>query len=130
MRDDEDKSRPLARKLRASMTSAEVILWKRLREANRHGYHFRRQHPVGPFVADFAHIKGNLIVEVDGATHGDADEIARDGRRDAYLRSRGWRVLRVSNVDILADLDAVVEVVLAHVPPPALRATSPASGGG
>lgn len=130
MRSDETKSRSFARKLRVSMTQAEVLLWKRLQEANRHGYHFRRQHPVGPFVADFAHVKGSLIVEVDGATHGDADEIARDVRRDAYLRSRGWIVLRVSNVDVFADVDGVAAVVLAHLPPPALWATSPASGGG
>ena len=112
------------------MTHAEVILWRRLQDANRHGYHFRRQHPVGPFIADFAHIKGRLIVEVDGATPGAADELAHDARRDAYLKSRGWRVVRVANVDIYAGLDNVVEAILAHLPPPALRATSPVNGGG
>ena len=132
MRNGEDKSRAFAKELRASMTKAEAALWKRLQEANRHGYHFRRQHPVGPFIADFAHVKGSLIVEVDGATHGNIDEIARDVRRDAYLEARGWRVIRIANVDIYSDLDAVVEAVLSQLPPPARdksRATSPASQG-
>jgi very-short-patch-repair endonuclease len=118
MRTGEKKSRSFAKGLRPRLTKAEAWLWKRLKEANQHGYNFRRQHPVGPFIADFAHARGALIVEVDGATHGSDEEVAYDAQRDAYLTSRGWHVLRVSNVEIFSDLDAVVEFVIAHVPPP------------
>ena len=48
------------------MTKAEVVLWKALKEANRHGYNFRRQHPIGPYIADFASALDRLVIEVDG----------------------------------------------------------------
>jgi very-short-patch-repair endonuclease len=119
MRSGEQKSRRFAKSLRRRMTKAEVLLWKRLQEANQHGCNFRRQHPVGPFIADFAHVQGALIVEVDGETHGSDQEVAYDKRRDAHLRSQGWRVMRISNLDVYTNLDRVVEIILDRIPPPA-----------
>jgi very-short-patch-repair endonuclease len=118
MRAEERRSRPFAKKLRAKMPKAEVLLWTRFKEANRHGHNFRRQHPIGPYIVDFACALARLAIEVDGATHSSNSEIRRDARRDADLKARGWRVLRITNVDVYADLDAVVEFVLAQIPPP------------
>jgi very-short-patch-repair endonuclease len=100
MREREKRARPLAKRLRRRMTHAEVILWTYLREKNAAGLRFRRQHPIGPYVADFACISARLVIEVDGATHGTPAEIAHDKKRDAYLTQRNWRVLRVLNGEV------------------------------
>ena len=100
-----------------------------------HGFHFRRQHPIGPYVADFACVPTRLVLEVDGATHSSEQEIAHDRRRDAYMTQRGWRVLRITNEDVYKNLDNVFEMILALTPPPpsgdaaASPATSPATAG-
>jgi len=115
------------------MPKAEVVLWKKLREANRHGYNFRHQHPVGSYIADFACLEVNLIIELDGASHDMPDAVKHDTRRTAFLEGRGYRVLRFRNEEILNDLYRVMEVVMRDLPPPSLRCardTSPASGGG
>ncbi|HTT98498.1 MAG TPA: endonuclease domain-containing protein [Rhizomicrobium sp.] len=119
MRDEENRSRPFAKKLRAKMPKAEVLLWMRFKEANKRGYNFRRQHPIGPYIADFACALAKLAIELDGATHSSDSEIRRDAKRDAYMKTRGWRVLRITNADLYADLDMAVEYVLSHLPPPA-----------
>lgn len=118
------------------MTEAEVMMWSRLRLKSMHGFHFRRQHPIGPYIADFACVPARLVLEVDGATHGSKEEIAHNRRRDAYMKQRGWRVLRITNEDVYKNFDNVVEIILALTPPPpsgfALRAspaTSPATAG-
>jgi len=107
----------IRQKASREMTKVEVLLWTRFKEANRHGYNFRRRHPVGPYIADFACALAKLAIEVDGATHSSDEEIRYDARRDTYLKARGWRVLRITNVDVYANLDAVVEFVLAQLPP-------------
>ena len=135
LRKGEETARAKAKAFRREMTKAEVILWLHLRKLRERGYNFRRQHPVGPYIADFAILAAKLIVEVDGETHGTKDEITHDRRRGAYLRSKGWRVLRVPNIAIYEDLDHALDVILSQLPPSALLAksslgTSPASGGG
>ncbi len=78
------------------MTDAERLLWSRLR-AEQLGAKFRRQHPFGPYIADFACLAPKLIVELDGAQH--AGSGGYDGRRDAYFQAHGFEVLRFpSNV--------------------------------
>jgi len=111
------------------VTDAEVILWSRLRLKEQHGAHFRRQHPVGSYIADFACVSAKLIVEVDGATHSSNSEIAYDRRRDAYMTQRGWRVVRVSNYDIYKNLDNVCEMIFSYCHPlrPAMRSASPST---
>jgi very-short-patch-repair endonuclease len=81
VRDNGVKSRKLAKRLRRTMTKAEVVLWSNLRMLSKHGFHFRRQHPIGPYVADFAHMAGRLVIEVDGATHITPEQVAHDKRR-------------------------------------------------
>jgi very-short-patch-repair endonuclease len=112
LRDDEKTTVPRARALRKVMTKSEVILWQSLRREQLGGFKFRRQVPVGPYIADFACVEMKLIVEVDGATHAEDDEIAYDARRTRFLELRGWRVWRVLNTDIYEGLDGVVELLL------------------
>jgi very-short-patch-repair endonuclease len=111
------------------MTDAEVMLWSRLRLKLQHRAHFRRQHPVGPYIADFACVSAKLIVEVDGATHSSDSEIAYDRKRDAYMTQRGWRVIRISNNDVYKNLDNVCEMILSYSHPlrPAMRNASPST---
>jgi Uncharacterized protein conserved in bacteria len=97
--------------LRKSLTDAERILWSRLRCHDFGGLHFRKQHPLGPYITDFVCLKAKLVVEVDGATHSTADEIAHDRRRDEFLTRRGWQVLRVQNDDVYKDLYRVLDVI-------------------
>ncbi|MEJ0028715.1 MAG: DUF559 domain-containing protein [Rhizomicrobium sp.] len=134
MRDTERTSRPRAKSLRRDMTRAETLLWNTLREANLHGFKFRRQHPIGSYIADFAHIRGQLVIEIDGATHGTDDEIAYDRRRTAFLESQGWTVLRFSNTDVYENVSGIVEVLTARLGPhpnvAPRRSTSPAGGRG
>jgi very-short-patch-repair endonuclease len=101
-----------AKRLRREMTKSERILWFALRGKRLQGYKFYRQVPIGPFIADFVSHRHRLIIEVDGATHGEDSEIAYDARRTAYLERLGFRVIRVSNVDVYQALDAVVEKIL------------------
>ncbi len=101
------------------MTDAELILWSRLRRKSFDGHsRFRRQHPIGPYIADFACVAAWLVIEVDGDTHGSAEEVAHDRRRDAFLKERGWRVFRVGNHDIYENLDGVLEGIWRALPLP------------
>ena len=116
MREDETRSRKFAKQLRRRMTDAEVILWSRLRRKPVGGIQFRRQHPIGPYIVDFACAPAKLAIEIDGATHGSEAEIAYDRRRDAYLRAQGWRVVRFNNTDIYENLYGVVEAIYRELP--------------
>jgi very-short-patch-repair endonuclease len=98
-----------ARNLRKSPTDAERILWQRLRRRQLAGYKFRRQHSVGPYICDFACLDGFIVVELDGSQH--AEQSDYDTRRDSFLRSRGFRVLRFWNQDVLARTSVVLETI-------------------
>jgi very-short-patch-repair endonuclease len=111
MRDGEERSRKFAKRLRKSLTDAETIMWSYLRRDRIEGMRFRKQHPIGPFVADFACVKAMLIVEIDGATHGSDEELAYDGRRTAFFRERGWHEMRFTNHAVYRNLDGVLEEV-------------------
>ena len=116
MRDDESKSRPRAKTLRQEMNKAELILWGKLRELNTRGFKFRRQHPIGPYIADFVHIKGQLVIEIDGATHWSAERAAHDRRRDAFLRTEGWIVLRFADKAVYDDVSIVLIEIVHRLP--------------
>ena len=98
-----------ARQLRVEATDAEARLWVHLRNRSLGGFKFRRQFPVGPYVADFVCIERKLIVELDGGQHADnpADE-----RRTRFLELRGYRVIRFWNPDVLSNTDGVLEMIL------------------
>jgi len=98
----------LARALRRNQTDAERKLWRLLRRRDNIGYRFRRQHPLGPYIVDFACLEANLIVELDGGQHAEPALQARDLQRDAWLEARGYRVLRFWNADIYESIDGVL----------------------
>lgn len=100
-----------ARALRADQTDAEMALWRAVRDRRFEGYKFRRQHPVGPYIADFACVEHALIVEVDGSQHLET-QAGYDRVRDAFLREEGFRVLRFTNLDVLRELDGVATRIL------------------
>ena len=101
-----------ARSLRRAETAAEIRLWEQLRGRRLNGFKFVRQLPIGRFIADFACREHKLIVEVDGATHGSTGEVAYDERRTALLERQGWRVIRVENVDVFKNLNAVCDQIV------------------
>ena len=103
------KQRARARQLRQDATDAERRLWSALRDRRLSGYRFRRQYPIGPFIADFACTRHQLIVEADGGQHADSEA---DRRRTSWLEGEGWRVLRFWNNDVLANTNGVIETIL------------------
>jgi len=98
-----------ARQLRRDATDAERRLWSALRDRRLAGYRFRRQYPIGPFFVDFACTKQRVIIEADGGQHSDSKT---DDRRTAWLESRGWRVLRFWNNEILRNPEGVIDAIL------------------
>jgi very-short-patch-repair endonuclease len=100
------------RMLRRSSTDAERRLWQCLRARQLAGAKFRRQHALGPYVLDFYSPQHRLAVEVDGSSHLSPEGQLRDDVRTAYLQSQGVRVLRFTNIEVLAATDAVQERVL------------------
>ncbi len=88
------------------MTGVERRVWQRLR-AKQLGVKFRRQHPIGPYIADFACVQARLVVEVDGDTH----QEAYDAHRDLWLGACGWRVMRVVLEEVNRERDGVVDAI-------------------
>ncbi len=101
----------LARQQRRAMSPPEIRLWAILRRSPA-GVKYRRQHPIGPYVADFYCPAAKLVIEVDGHIHDSAAAAARDEKRDEYLRKLGLRVIRVPASDVLANPAAVAEALL------------------
>jgi very-short-patch-repair endonuclease len=103
-------ARQRAHQLRRDQTDAEQALWARLRDRQLFGAKFRRQHPIGPFVADFCCPERKLIVELDGGQH--AARVAADQKRARFLQEQGYRVLRFWNHDVLGNTEAVLERIV------------------
>ena len=105
---DEGAAVKFARHLRKNMTDAEKALWSALRDRRFDKFKFRRQVPVGKYIADFLCPQKALIVEVDGETH-DSDV---DRPRDLALQHLGFRVLHVTNGDVMRNMDGVLTAIL------------------
>jgi very-short-patch-repair endonuclease len=113
-----------AQRLRRDMTDTERKLWSVLRNRQLDGAKFRRQQPIGPFIVDFVCQERRLIVEADGGQHSAS---VRDERRTLFLESKGYRVLRFWNNQILTNLDGVAEVIAAALSTPHPAQASPES---
>ncbi|WP_294073777.1 DUF559 domain-containing protein [Sphingomonas sp.] len=125
--------RDRAREMRASPTPAERRLWSMLRDRRMPTFKFKRQFVIDPYIVDFVCLERRLIIEADGSHHA---ENVYDVRRDAFLRSQGFSVLRFWNNDILENIGGVFDAIYAeltspHPPKPAAWAPpSPARGEG
>jgi very-short-patch-repair endonuclease len=104
-----------ARRLRRTTTDAEKRLWHHLRKLDLDGSHFRRQIPIGPYIADFGYMAARLLIEVDGSQHGENRNKARDGIRSVWLEKQGYRVLRFWNNDIAKNIDGVMEAIYSAI---------------
>ncbi len=109
----------LARALRRPLTPTEAILWRELRGKRLRGLKFRRQQPVGRYVADFFCADAHLVVELDGDSHVGREE--HDARRTADLRAAGLRVVRFWNTEVYDNLDGVLAAILETATSPALE---------
>ena len=98
-----------ARLLRKSPTDAERLLWSKLRRRQLGDFKFRRQRPIGPYICDFVCVEAQVIIELDGSQH--VDYTGYDTRRDAILRSNGYRILRFWNADVMHRTDSVLEII-------------------
>ena len=99
------------RELRSNLTSAEALLWANLKNSNLDGKKFRRQHGIGPFIADLYCPGCRVIVELDGAAHYDPPAQERDDLRTKFLESLGIRVIRFENCEVIEDLEMVLEEI-------------------
>jgi very-short-patch-repair endonuclease len=96
------------------MSLPEVLLWERLR-GGKTGAKFRRQHPIGPYVADFYCAAAKLTVEIDGEAHDRGGRIERDRERDAFLKENGYQVLRIAAADVMKAPDAAVAMIVTRI---------------
>ena len=99
-----------AKQLHRNMTPAEVKLWSRLRAHRLESIHFRNQHAIGMYVVDFCAPRKKLIIELDGSHHLEQQEY--DAERTRYLESRGYRVIRFWNHQVMNDLEGVICAIL------------------
>jgi very-short-patch-repair endonuclease len=102
-----------ARELRNAMTEPEVILWSRLKRLRSKGFHIRRQVPFRGYYLDFACLDRRLVIEVDGAHHGEEAQAAHDAVRDRVLEREGFRVLRFWNSAVRQNLEGVMYSITA-----------------
>jgi len=102
-----EKLRDQARELRKNQTDVQAKLWFRLRGRQIAGAKFRRQYPIGHFIADFCCYEQRLVMELDGGQHAEARTL--DQRRTDFLVSRGYRVLRFWDNEVLENIDGVLE---------------------
>jgi very-short-patch-repair endonuclease len=126
-----DVQRARAKQLRRTMTRAETLLWRHLKAHRLARLSFRRQSPMGNYIADFVAHSCKLIVEVDAESHDFEERVRHDEERDRWFSSRGYRVLRFTNDDVMRNLGGVALAVLQaaeQAAPPSLAL--PRKGGG
>jgi very-short-patch-repair endonuclease len=104
-----------ARRLRRSQTDAERKLWSRLRDRRLYGVRFRRQHPIGPFIADFCCTEAKLVIELDGGQH--AMQKQSDAERAVFLEGQGYRVLRFWDNEALTNPEGVLQRIVEALGP-------------
>ena len=103
-----------ARELRQSAGLAATRVWEQVRGGAIDGHKFRREHPVGPYYADFACRRLRLVIEIDGGVHGLGHVRENDERRQAEIEAFGWTVLRFTNDEALLEPGRLAEAVRRH----------------
>jgi very-short-patch-repair endonuclease len=101
----------LARKLRREQTDGERRLWYAFRDRRFHICKFRRQQPIGPYIADFVCFDRRLIIELDGSQHAEPEQLAHDTARTRFLENEGFRVLRFWNAELNDNFSGVLEII-------------------
>jgi len=99
-----------AQELRRQMTPAENMLWQRLRAHRLGGLKFRRQHPLGPFIADFYCAERRLVIEIDGDIH--VQQAEHDQARTEQFEAYGYRVIRFRNAEVERDIETVLAKIV------------------
>jgi very-short-patch-repair endonuclease len=123
-----DGARARVRTLRQNMTEAERRVWQILRSHQMKGYKFRRQVPIGRYIADFVCHEARLIVEIDGGQH---DRLSpREAERSGFLQHEGYRILRFWNNEVLANLDGLHKTIADELGRITPTQTLPHQGGG
>jgi len=97
--------------LRKQQTDAERFLWLHLRNRQTEGVKFKRQIPLGKYIADFISYERKLIIEIDGGQHNDEKQKQKDEERTKWFKMRGYTVLRFWNNDVLTNIEGVLEVI-------------------
>jgi adenine-specific DNA-methyltransferase len=110
----------LARSLRREQTGFERKLWYELRDRRFLAHKFRRQQPIGPYIADFVSFEARIVIELDGSQHAEPENIARDLARTVFLESQGYRVLRFWNDEVKENLDGTLESIRIAIDEPPL----------
>ena len=98
-----------AKAMHREMTLAESKLWAKLRAHRFNDLHFRNQHAIGKYIVDFCALRKKIIIELDGGQHLDQEQY--DAERTEYFASKGFKVIRFWNKDVLSDIDGVLRVI-------------------
>jgi very-short-patch-repair endonuclease len=101
-----------ARRLRREQTDAELALWNRLRARRLGGLRFRRQLPIGHFIADFCCTERHLVIELDGGQHAQPKAEARDRFRSRLIEERSYQILRFWDNEVLTNIDGVLQAIV------------------
>ena len=96
-----------SKELRKKQTPTETIIWNHLRNRELKDFKFRRQHVIEPYIVEFVCFQLNLIIEIDGGQHMDA--VDYDQKRDSFLKSKGFKILRYWNNDVYNNIEGVLE---------------------
>ena len=112
--------RPLSQKLRNNSTKEEIILWQHIKQKQL-GVKFRRQQPIGKFIADFVCFEKKIIIEIDGGQHNEDINLSKDQIRDEFFKQNGYKVLRFWNSEINNNIEGVIEFIKKELKCPPLE---------
>jgi len=118
-----------ARDLRKNLTDTEKLLWQLLR-GEQLGVKFRKQHPVGNYIADFACLDPKLIIELDRGQHNEESNVKKDAARTAFLEEQGFKVVRFWNNEVSENIEGVLETIYAAITQESPHPNPPPKGEG
>lgn len=116
MKKCDERSLYYAKQLRKNMTDCEQQLWYYLRAKRFLGLKFKRQVPIGKYIVDFLCLDYKIAIELDGSGHLEDKQIEYDSKRDEYIKSRGYRIIRILDNE-LKDIESVLEYIRVNINP-------------